>query len=133
MKRSGLINGPIASAIGGLRHTDLFVVCDSGLSALSGATVFDVAIQYGSPIVTPVLRALLEELVVEGAWVASEMPDRNPVRYREVTELLDGIPVSAIRHAELRNLLSEARFFVRTGDDKPYSNVVLRAGVAFDV
>jgi D-ribose pyranase len=133
MKRSGVINGPLAGAIAGLRHTDLFVVCDSGLSAPPGAAVFDLAIEYGSPIVTPVLRALLDDVVVEAAWVASEMADRNPVRRQEVTALLAKTPVTAVPHQELRALLPEARFFVRTGDDKPYSNVVLRAGVAFDV
>lgn len=133
MKRSGIINGPLSGALAGLRHTDVFVVCDAGLSAPAGANVFDLAIEYGSPVVTPVLRAVLDEVVVEQAWVASEMADRNPTRESEVALLLAGIPVKAAPHDQLRRLLPQARFFIRTGDDKPYSNVVLRAGVGFDV
>jgi D-ribose pyranase len=36
-----------------------------------------------------------------------------------------------IPHEELKQLVGKVAFVVRTGEARPYANVVLRAGVAF--
>jgi D-ribose pyranase len=133
MKKHGIINAPLAAQLTGLRHTNLFAVCDSGLAAPPGATVIDLSLVYGVPTVSSVLSAILAEVVVEAAWIAEEISARNPQREREIRAELGDLVPAAVPHDELRALLPDVRFFVRTGDDRPYSNVVLRAGVGFPV
>ncbi len=42
-----------------------------------------------------------------------------------------GIPLEEIPHAELKSRTAGARAVIRTGECTPYSNILLRSGVAF--
>ena len=113
MKRTGIIHAQLERALTGLRHADIFVVTDSGCSVPAGVEVIDLALEYGTPTVTPVLRAILREVVVEAAWVAEEMTERNPSRRREVEDSIGSTPLGSMPHEELRGLLPLARFVVQ--------------------
>ena len=59
---------PERAVAGPGRHTDLLVIADSGLPvAAGGPEVVDLAVVYGVPSFETVLRAVLGEIVVEGA------------------------------------------------------------------
>jgi D-ribose pyranase len=129
MRQSGIINAQLASALARLRHTNLFVVSDSGFPAASGVEVIDLAVIYGLPGFAPVLEAILAEIVVEKATMAIETETYNPVQARLIRSHFGD--VAQMGHTELKALAASAKFVVRTGDDTPYSNVVLQAGVAY--
>ncbi len=75
------------------------------------------------------LDGLLDELVVEGATAAEEIREANP----EAAALLDHhFPwLELVPHDEVKALTPEARLVVRTGEARPYANVLLRCGVFF--
>jgi D-ribose pyranase len=127
VKRTGILNGPLLSRIGRLGHLDTFVVADCGLPVPADVPLVDLAVAQGLPGISDVLDALLDELVVEAAWLAEEGAgsafDDHVVR--RVSS------VNRIPHNSLKRLTSEASFVVRTGEATPYANVVLRAGVPF--
>lgn len=128
MKRSGIINAPLAGHLARLGHTDLVVLADAGLPVPAHVPVVDLAVVFGLPRFTDVLDALLAEIVVEHAWV-SEPADRTPAG-RWVDDRLDR-PAERVPHDQLKAQVSGARLVIRTGEDTPYANVVLRCGVPF--
>jgi D-ribose pyranase len=129
MKRSGIINAQLAAALAAMRHTDLFVVSDGGFPAGERDRVIDLAIVPGLPGFAPVLDAILAEIFVEEAWIATETAQANPERESSLVAALGD--VHRVPHDELKRLAGAATFIVRTGETTPYSNVLLRAGYPF--
>ena len=75
------------------------------------------------------LRTVVGELVVESATLAHELADEKLLA--GIGDLLDPVPCERVSHEELKAMTTRARLVVRTGEDTPYANVVLRAGVPF--
>ncbi|MFI6334647.1 D-ribose pyranase [Streptomyces sp. NPDC050535] len=129
MKRAGILNRHLAGALAELGHGDGVLVCDAGMPIPTGPRVVDLAFRAGVPSFAEVLDGLLEELVVEGATAAREVREANP----EATALLEArFPgLWTVSHEELKSLSANARLVVRTGEARPYANVLLRCGVFF--
>ncbi|MFF3558905.1 D-ribose pyranase [Streptomyces sp. NPDC002574] len=129
MKKSGILNRHLAGALAALGHTDLVVVCDAGLPIPPGPVVVDLAFRAGTPSFAEVLEGLRDELVIEGAVAAKEVRDHNP----EVTAQLEGAfpDLELVSHEDFKALTHRARLVVRTGEARPYANVILRCGVPF--
>ncbi|MEU1402245.1 D-ribose pyranase [Streptomyces sp. NPDC005728] len=126
MKKAGILNRHLSGALAELGHGDGVLVCDAGMPIPDGPRVVDLAFRAGVPSFTEVLDGLLAELVVEGATAAEEL--RGPNR-----TLLEGrFPgLALVPHARLKELAAGARLVVRTGEARPYANVLLRCGVFF--
>ncbi|MFI7319965.1 D-ribose pyranase [Streptomyces venezuelae] len=129
MKRSGILNRHLAGALAELGHGDTVLVCDAGMPVPAGPRVVDLAFRAGVPSFAEVLAGLLDELVVEGGTAAAEVREANP----ETDRLLrDSLPsLALVPHEELKELSAGARLVVRTGEARPYANVLLRCGVFF--
>ncbi|MDX2549899.1 D-ribose pyranase [Streptomyces stelliscabiei] len=129
MKRAGILNRHLAGALAELGHGHGVLVCDAGMPLPEGPRVVDLAFRAGVPSFAEVLDGLLDELVVEGATAAREVRSANP----EATALLeDRFPdLELVSHEKLKELSAGARLIVRTGEARPYANVLLRCGVFF--
>ncbi|MER5548121.1 D-ribose pyranase [Streptomyces sp. NPDC002586] len=126
MKKAGILNRHLAGALAELGHGDGVLVCDAGMPIPAGPRLVDLAFRAGVPSFAEVLDGLLAELVVEGATAAREL--RGPHRV-----LLDShFPgLELVPHERLKQLSADARLVVRTGEARPYANVLLRCGVFF--
>ncbi|USQ88447.1 D-ribose pyranase [Streptomyces phaeoluteigriseus] len=129
MRRGGILNRHLAGALAELGHGHGVLVCDAGMPIPDGPRVVDLAFRAGVPSFAEVLEGLLTELVVEGATAAREVREANPA----AAALLDGhFPgLALVPHEELKRLSAGARLVVRTGEARPYANVLLRCGVFF--
>jgi D-ribose pyranase len=129
VKKAGILNRHLAGALAELGHGDGVLVCDAGMPIPAGPRVVDLAFRAGVPSFAEVLDGLLDELVVEGATAAREVRKANP----EATALLEArFPgLWTVSHEELKALSAGARLAVRTGEARPYANVLLRCGVFF--
>ncbi|MEU2748151.1 D-ribose pyranase [Streptomyces collinus] len=129
MKKSGILNRHLAGALAELGHGDGVLVCDAGMPIPDGPRVVDLAFRAGVPAFAEVLDGLLAELVVEGATAAQELRDANP----EASALLEvHFPgLRLVSHERLKELSAGVRLIVRTGEARPYANVLLRCGVFF--
>ncbi|RMB86251.1 D-ribose pyranase [Streptomyces shenzhenensis] len=129
MKKAGILNRELSGAIAELGHGDGVLVCDAGLPTPRGPRVVDLAFRAGVPSFAEVLDGLLAELVVEGATAAGEIRAANPA----ASALLHGhFPeLTLVPHERLKQLSADARLIVRTGEARPYANVLLRCGVFF--
>lgn len=129
MKRGGILNAQLADALARLGHTDLVVVCDAGLPAPKGVEKVDLAFMLGVPNFKTVLYGLLDELVIESGQAAEEVRSHNPRCYQL---LVAGVPELAfVTHEELKCNTESASLMIRTGENTPFSNVILRCGVPF--
>ncbi|MBT2526012.1 D-ribose pyranase [Streptomyces sp. ISL-99] len=129
MKKAGILNRHLAGALAGLGHGDGVLVCDAGMPIPAGPHVVDLAFRAGIPSFADVLEGLLAELVIEGATAAHEVREANPAAAALLEECLPGLVL--VPHDELKALSAEARLVVRTGEARPYANVLLRCGVFF--
>lgn len=129
MRRSGLWHPRLAQLVVGLGHGDKLIVADPGLSVPVGVETVDLVWSRGEPAFIPVVRAILAELVVEHATVATELSDEKVIR--DLSDELGAIPLTRVTHEDLKAAARTARAVVRTGEDTPYANIVLRAGVPF--
>jgi D-ribose pyranase len=129
VKRMGILNAALCGGLARLGHTDRVLVCDSGMPIPAGLEVVDLAFLPGIPGFADVLDGLLGELVVEGAVAASEVRAANPDCAALLADRLPGLEY--VPHEELKRLSRTARLVVRTGEARPYANVILRCGVAF--
>lgn len=134
MKKSGTLNSQLSRIIAMMGHSDRIVICDCGLPIPRGAEVVDLALTKNIPRFIDTLGVVLEELQVESAVIASEMPKVSPKIHQELLKLLDGVSVTAVPHEEFKRMTGSNGniAFVRTGEATPYANVILVAGVAFD-
>ncbi|WP_040816311.1 D-ribose pyranase [Nocardia concava] len=126
MRTSGIIHADLQSALTNLRHTDLFAVSDSGLPVPVGVPVIDLGISYGFPRFEPILDLILTEVTVEAAWASRDVTDHNP---EAATFLAGRLSPELLDHTGFKARIADCRFVVRTGEARPYANVLLRAGV----
>jgi D-ribose pyranase len=129
VKRAGILNRHLAGALAELGHGDEVLVCDVGMPIPDGPRVVDLAFRAGVPSFAEVVDGLLAELVVEGATAATEVRKANA----GAAALLDGYfpALELVPHERLKERSARARLVVRTGEARPYANVLLRCGVFF--
>jgi len=131
MKRGGIINGQLLLALGSLGHGDRIAIADCGLPIPKGTPKIDLALIRGMPPFQDVVKAIVNEMVVQRAVIAQEMRERNPIQYDFITSLLKGVEIDEVPHDRFKELLTGVKVVVRTGEATPYSNVILEAGVDF--
>lgn len=132
MKKTGIINAPIAALIAELGHGDTICIGDAGLPIPDHVQRIDLAVKAGVPAFLTVLETVLEELAVEGAVLAQELMG-NADYYNQVLAVLptDEVRVELVSHTEFKERLNDVKAVIRTGEFTPYANVILRAGVVF--
>ncbi len=130
MKKTGIINAPIAALIAELGHGDTICIGDAGLPIPDHVQRIDLAVKAGVPAFLTVLETVLEELAVEGAVLAQELMG-NADYYNQVLAVLPTDEVELVSHTEFKERLNDVKAVIRTGEFTPYANVILRAGVVF--
>jgi D-ribose pyranase len=131
MKRDGILNEHINLIISRLGHTDLLAISDCGLPIPDGVLRVDISLVKGIPSFKEVVKAISEELVIERAFIAQEMRQRNTGCYDSLLGLLPGIEIVELPHEELKRMLPKVKAVIRTGEATPYANVILESGVNF--
>jgi D-ribose pyranase len=131
MKKTTLLQSDLSYLIATLGHMDTLVIADAGLPIPAGTVRIDLALTQGVPGAIQTLKVILDEMKVEKVILAEEAKERNPQFLANVQELLPGVPVEFIAHADFKARTCSARAVVRTGEFAPYANVILVAGVVF--
>lgn len=126
MKRGKLLHADLSGLIAAIGHGDLIVIGDAGLPVPPGTRCIDLAVTAGIPCVFDVLDAVLAELIVERAAIATEAaPDLAAAFAQRVS------PLDRLSHDAFKQTSRDARAIIRTGEFTPYANIALWAGVAF--
>lgn len=129
MMKHGILNSDIAKVLADLGHTDQIIICDAGLPVPAGVPKIDVALALGVPSFNDVLSLLEAEMAVEKVVLAAEIKEHNPRVLAHVASLYEEIDY--VSHEEFKRLSSQAKAIIRTGENTPYANIILQAGVLF--
>lgn len=125
MKKDGLLNQELMSALTGLGHGDTFMICGADFSIPKGADRIDLALTAGIPDVMQVLKAVLDEVVVEEVAYCEEMEEISPELFARYSSLFSAQIRLTPQWAKFALMAQQARFFIRTGDLTPYASIIL--------
>lgn len=131
MKKDRLLNRDIVYEVAALGHTEYICIADCGLPIPKGVRVIDVSIKAGTPTFLEVLDAVSEELVVESIVLASEIDEKNALLFGEINKRFGDRPIKKVSHEDFKEMTKNAKCVIRTGEVKPYANVLLVGGVNF--
>lgn len=131
MKKIGTMNQPLSAVIAGMGHGDMLVIADCGLPIPAEVLRIDLALTAGVPGFLQTLAVIQQELQVESAVIASEMPRSSPDLYKKLMPLLGDVAVMEVNHEQFKELTQCAVAVVRTGECTPYANIILKSGVVF--
>lgn len=131
MKKTPLLNSDISRVISQMGHTDSIAIGDAGLPIPNSVERIDLAIIKNLPTFIDTLKAILTELQVEEVEIARETKDASPQVYEDIIKEIGNVKITWISHEELKENLKKCRAVVRTGEQTPYANIILKSGVVF--
>jgi len=131
MKKRGILNKELNTVISEMGHKDTITISDAGLPIPKNVKRIDLALKRGYPEFLKILKAVLEDLVVEKAFIASEIKEISPEMHKNLISLLGEIEVEYISHNQFKKQSEDSRAVVRSGETTPYANVILVSGVDF--
>jgi len=132
MKKTKILNADLSAMIALMGHTDTMAIGDAGLPIPDSSKRIDLAVKRGLPSFIDVLETILSELEVEEITIASEMTAENPALYKRLMEMFPAIKINQVPHTEFKEMTKSCKAVVRTGECKPFANIILQSGVAFD-
>lgn len=135
MKKGKLLNSEISYEVAKIGHTQHITVCDAGLPIPEGVKRIDLAITKGYPSFLKVLETVISEMVIEEIVIAKEIKEKNEEMYLKIQKLFEKNrltpKVIEVSHEEFKEITKETRAIIKTGECTPYSNIILKSGVAF--
>ncbi|MGN1282088.1 MAG: D-ribose pyranase [Succinivibrio sp.] len=133
MKKIGCLNSELSYVISKLGHFDTLTVGDCGLPVPKGVQRIDLAVTYGVPAFKDVFNVIDAEAKFQKVTIASESKTMNREFYEMIHSWADrnGVEVAEIPHEEFKKLSAGSVAVVRTGECKPYCNVILESNVSF--
>ncbi|BFH63289.1 D-ribose pyranase [Paenibacillus azoreducens] len=131
MKKQGILNSHISKVLADLGHTDMIVVADVGLPIPEGVKKIDLALTLGSPSFEETVNAIAADMEIEKVVIAEEMKTQNEEALHFIEDKFTGCAIENCPHEELKQLTRKAKAVIRTGEAKPFANIILQAGVYF--
>ena len=133
MKKQGILNSDISRILSYMGHTDCIAIGDCGLPIPDEVERIDLALEFGVPSFTDVLRVVTKDMKVEKIVLAEEIKEQNPKVLGEIKELFAGqeLEVVFVSHTELKKQTKECKAVIRTGETTPYANIILQSGCIF--
>lgn len=131
MKKTSLLNSNISRVISCMGHFDTLTIGDAGLPIPDSLERIDLAVSLGIPSFIDVLKSVLTELEVQKVTIASEMKACNNELYVFIHKAFKKDQIIEIPHDKFKELTGESKAIIRTGEGKPYANIILESGVVF--
>lgn len=131
MKKTTLLNSQISAVIARMGHMDTLTIGDAGLPIPEGPERIDLALKLGVPAFLETLQTVLAELCVQKVTIAAEMREINAELYQVMQQMFADIVIEEVPHAEFKKLTGASKAVIRTGECRPYANIILESGVTF--
>ncbi|MBM7869913.1 D-ribose pyranase [Clostridium pascui] len=131
MKKTPLLNSEISRVISQMGHTDSIAIGDAGLPIPNSVERIDLAVIKNLPTFIDTLKAILTELEIEEVEIAREIKEASPEVYESIAKEIGNAKITWISHEELKENLKKCKAVVRTGEQTPYANIILKSGVVF--
>lgn len=131
MYKGAILNSDINRIAGNLGHTDRLCIADCGLPVPTGVEKVDLAVRPGLPEFWEVLTEVAGRLAVEQVTVAEEIMVHNAPLYGRIRDYFKDIPILTVPHSEFKRQTGGCVAVIRTGEVRPFANVILQAGCLF--
>ncbi len=131
MKKHGILNSGISKVLSDIGHKDAICIADCGLPIPKDVTKIDLALTYGVPSFIDVLKVVLDDFEVEEIILAEEIKSDNSEYLKKIMELLPNATITFLSHDKFKNETKHTKAVIRTGDNKAYSNIILKSGIYF--
>lgn len=131
MKKTALLNSEISEVIAKMGHTDTIAIGDCGLPIPDGVRRIDLALVKGIPSFMETLKAVLLEEKIEEIIIAKETKEVSPEIFQNILKEVGDVKITFITHEELKSELKHCKAIIRTGEQTPYANIILKSGVVF--
>ena len=131
MRKTPLLNSNLSLVISKMGHTDMIAIGDCGLPIPKESERIDLALINGVPTFIDTLKVTLMELQVEEVLIAKETMEVSPNLFEEIKKVIGDVKITFISHEDLKKDLKKCMAVVRTGEQTPYANIILKSGVVF--
>lgn len=131
MKTKGILNSDISRVLSYMRHTDTICIGDCGLACPESVELIDLSVSKNLPSFLQVLDAVLDDYKTEKIYLASEIQDKNSALLEDINVRLSDVPCTFISHEEFKLNLKNCKAVIRTGEMKPYANIILQSACIF--
>lgn len=131
MKKGRLLNSKVAEVIAKMGHTDQLAIGDCGLPIPDETQRIDLALEKDTPAFLNTLDVVLTELEVEAVMIANETKAISNTLLQAIKERIQDIPIIYVTHEQLKDELKTCKAVIRTGEQTPYANIILKSGVVF--
>lgn len=125
MKKTGIINPELIRELTGLGHFDSFVICDMGFPVPRDGIKIDLTLVEGQPRFLPVLKACLGEVVVQELVLLDGIKEANKELHGHILDMVHNQEIYYVSLPQFREKAREAKFYIRTGETMPCSNILL--------
>ncbi|PTI43373.1 D-ribose pyranase [Staphylococcus xylosus] len=129
MYKTGILNSEISKLLSDLGHTEQIIIADCGLPVPQGVKKIDLALEFGKPSFLEVFHLIKNHMVIEQVTIANEMIEQNDALYIQLVS--ENIDISTVSHEQLKADSEKVKAIIRTGEAKPFANVILKSGVLF--
>lgn len=133
MKKTKLLNSEVSYVVSKLGHFDTLTIGDCGLPIPKGVQRIDLAVTFGVPSFKDVLESVDSEAVFQKVTIANEAETQNPEFYAYIQKWAaeHKVQVVTVPHEEFKQQTTKSVAVIRTGECKPYCNVILESNVSF--
>lgn len=131
MKKTYLLNSHISEVVSKMGHGDMIAIGDCGLPIPDQTRRIDIALAKNIPSFIDTLKAVLTELKVDEVMIAEETMKLSPQVYECIKREIGDVKIIPISHEDLKITLKECKAVIRTGEQTPYANIILKSGVVF--
>lgn len=131
MKKTALLNSEIVTVISKMGHTDMLAIGDCGLPIPNETKRIDLALIKNLPTFIDTLKSVLMELQIEEVIVAEETKNISPQLMEDIVREIGDAKITFVSHEDLKELLKDCKAAIRTGEQTPYANIILKSGVVF--
>jgi D-ribose pyranase len=129
MTTNRIINGELASLLARFRHVNTIAIVDGPFPTYPNVETVDLAVVLGLPSIPDVLTAILPHIEISSVTMAAEFEAKVDAavvaQYRKV---ISHLPLNIIAHADFKVKVGQTLGIIHTGDNIPYSSVILNCG-----
>lgn len=129
MYKTGILNSEVSKLLSDLGHTEQIIIADCGLPVPEGVKKIDLALEFEKPSFIEVFNLIKKHMEIEQMTLAEEMITQNTTLYQTLSA--ENIEIQTTSHEQFKVQSKTVKAIIRTGEAKPFANVVLTSGVLF--
>ncbi|MFJ7638410.1 D-ribose pyranase [Peribacillus sp. NPDC097225] len=128
MLKQGILNPTLNRILSETGHTELLTLCDKGFPVPTGPERLDLALVDDIPKMMDVLKVVSEQFIIDRIFIAEEMKNVSQEYHDFLIKEFSDYQFEYVSHLYFKEIATESRAVIRTGETIPYSNMIIVSG-----